>query len=210
MKIIPLELPDALIIESDIYRDDRGYFTETFNFDKFQEAIGEFNIIQINQSKSKCGVIRALHYQEPPFAQAKLVYVVKGEVLDVIVDIRKDSPTFGQHASVLLSGTNKTRVFVPKGFAHGFITLTKDAIFNYCVNAPYAPQYESGIKFDDKKLNIDWKKKRKIIVNERDRNLKSFDEIKLFTKEEFNVEYPQFYNKSLSHMKIKCRHENIE
>lgn len=203
MKIIPLELPDALIIKLDVYHDDRGYFTETFNFEKFREVIGEFNITQINQSKSKYGVIRALHYQEPPFTQAKLVRVVKGKVLDVIVDIRSDSPTFGQHASIILNSKNNTRLYVPKGFAHGFIALTKNVIFSYCVDAPYAPKHELGIKFDDETLNIDWKKNKKIIVSNKDRNLGLFKNIELFTKKEFNVDYPKFYNKKLTQMKKK-------
>ena len=169
MNIKTTELPDVLIIESQVYRDSRGYFLETFNFENFQDAVGEFNIMQANQSKSKRGVIRGLHFQKPPFTQAKLVQVIKGDILDVIVDIRTDSPTFGQHMSIELNGTNKTKLYIPRGFAHGFITLSKDAIFSYYVDSLYAPSYESGIRFDDKTLNIDWKMKRNLIVNDKDR-----------------------------------------
>jgi dTDP-4-dehydrorhamnose 3,5-epimerase len=207
MNIIPLGLQDALIIENDIYYDERGYFTETFNFEKLIDIIGEFNIMQANQSKSKQGVIRGLHYQIPPMSQAKLVHVIKGEVLDVIVDLRKDSSTFGQHASIILNGTNKNRLFVPKGFAHGFITLSKDAILQYYVDGLYAPNFESGIKFDDKTLNIDWRKKRNIIVSEKDQKLKSFDELEFYTKAEFNYKGIMLHYNPI---KIICNHENTD
>ncbi len=182
-------MPDVLIIEPELYRDNRGYFFETFNSKDFQEKAGEFKIIQANQSKSKHGVIRGLHYQKPPYTQAKLVRVIKGKVLDVIVDLRTDSLTFGEHFSILLDGTNKTELFIPKGFAHGFITLTKDAIFQYFVDAPYAKESESGIIFNDETLNIDWIMKRKLIVSDKDRALKKFDQNTYYTKEEFNQNY---------------------
>jgi len=207
MNIKTTNLPDVLIIESEIYRDNRGYFTETFNFEKFQEVAGDFNIMQANQSKSKHGVIRGLHFQTPPFTQAKLVHVVKGEVLDIIVDIRTDSPTFGQHMSIILNGSNKTRLYVPKGFAHGFITLSKDAIFQYYVDGTYAPNFESGIRFDDKTLNIDWKLKRNIVLNDKDKNLKSFNEITFSTKAEYNYKPIKL---QYTPIQIKCGDENTK
>jgi len=201
MNTISTELPDVYIIEPHVHRDERGYFFETFNLEKLQEKIGAFNIVQSNQSKSKRGVIRGLHYQKPPFTQAKIVYVVKGSVLDVIVDIRTDSPTFGQSMSVLLDGTNKLRLYVPKGFAHGFITLSKDAILQYIVDSPYAPNYEAGIRFDDKTLKIDWKLRARMIVNQKDKLLSTFREGTFYTKAEYNYNPIQLHNYG---------HENIK
>jgi dTDP-4-dehydrorhamnose 3,5-epimerase len=185
MTIIKGVLPDVYIAQPTIYRDSRGYFFESYNLKKLQEKTGMREIIQGNQSKSKRGVIRGLHFQKPPYAQAKLVQVIKGKVLDVIVDIRTDSPTFGQWTAILLDGTEKMQLFVPRGFAHGFITLTHDAIFQYIVDNVYAPQYESGIRFDDKTLNIDWIMKYKRIVSDKDRGLPSFIENTYNTKMEY-------------------------
>jgi dTDP-4-dehydrorhamnose 3,5-epimerase len=189
------DIEDVLIFEPAIYRDNRGYFFETFNSEEFQSIFKtfkleniNFKIYQVNQSKSKKGVIRGLHYQNPPFTQSKLIQVIKGNILDVIVDIRTDSPTFGQYYSIELNGTNKKQLFIPKGFAHGFITLSKDAIFQYYVDKPYAPHYDSGIRFDDKILNINWKLKRNLIVSDKDRGLKAFNEITFCTKAEYNYE----------------------
>ena len=189
MAITKIYIPDVLIIEPKLHRDSRGYFFETFNLKDFQEKAGEFKIVQANQSKSKCGVIRGLHYQNPPYSQAKLVRVIKGRVLDVIVDLRTDSPTFGQHFSTILDGINKMELFVPKGFAHGFITLTKDAIFQYFVDAPYMKESESGIIYNDETLSIDWIKKYMLIVSDKDRALKKFNQNIYHTKEEFNQNY---------------------
>lgn len=185
MNAIKTEFPDVIIFEPEIYRDSRGYFFETFNYKKFSEIIGDFNIIQCNQSNSKYGVIRGLHFQKPPFTQAKLVTVIKGEVLDVIVDIRTDSSTFGKYFSVILSGSNKKMMYVPKGFAHGFITLTKTAIFQYFVDNNYSKEHESGIVFNDKDLNINWTMKKKLIVSDKDRQLKGFNDQTYFTTAEF-------------------------
>jgi dTDP-4-dehydrorhamnose 3,5-epimerase len=185
MIITPTKFPDVIVIEPDVYRDDRGYFFETFNANKFKDAVGDFNIMQCNQSKSKHRVLRGLHYQKPPFTQGKLVEVIKGEVLDVIVDIRTDSPTFGQYFSIMLSGGNKKMLFIPRGFAHGFVTLSKHAIFQYCVDNQYSPEHESGIRFDDKHLNIDWKFKKHLIVSSKDYLLKGFEEQIFFTKSEY-------------------------
>jgi dTDP-4-dehydrorhamnose 3,5-epimerase len=182
MTIIKGVLPDVYIAQPTVFRDNRGYFFELCNFNELQKKTGMCDIIQSNQSKSKKGVIRGLHFQKPPYTQAKLVQVIKGKVLDVIVDIRTDSPTFGQWTAMLLDGTDKMQLFVPRGFAHGFITLTHDAIFQYIVDNVYAPQYESGIRFDDKTLNIDWIMKYKLIVNDKDRGLPSFNESIFNTK----------------------------
>ena len=181
MRFEKTEIPDVYIIHPTIYRDQRGYFFEIFNT---KDEV--FHIVQENQSKSKYGVIRGLHYQKPPFNQAKIVSVVKGEVLDVIVDIRTDSPTFGKHFSIILNGTNKLQLFVPRGFAHGFVTLSKDAIFQYKVDNFYASNLDAGIRFDDKILNIDWKIKRKLNISERDMKLPFFNECTFYTTEEYS------------------------
>jgi dTDP-4-dehydrorhamnose 3,5-epimerase len=188
MNILRTSIPDVFILEPHIYRDERGYFFETFNKEEIKSNIEAFNIVQENQSKSKRGVIRGLHYQKPPFTQGKIVQVIKGMVLDVIVDIRTDSPTFGQWMSVMLDGTAKLQLFVPRGFAHGFITLSKDAIFQYKVDNSYAPNFECGIRFDDKTLNIDWKMKSRLIVNQKDRMLPSFKDGTFYKKAEYNYE----------------------
>jgi dTDP-4-dehydrorhamnose 3,5-epimerase len=194
MNIISTELPDVYIIEPHVYRDERGYFFETLNVEKHQEKIGAFNIVQSNQPKSKRSVIRGL-YQKPPFTQAKIVSVVKGSVLDVIVDIRTDFPTFGQWMSVLLDSTNKLRLYVPRGFAHGFITLLKDAIFQYIVDNAYAPKYEAGIRFDGKTLKIDWKLRARMTVNQKNKLLSTFRESVFNTKAEYNYNSIQIQHK---------------
>jgi len=157
MKFTPQSIPEVILIEPKVHGDDRGYFSETFRQDLFEEAIGyKVNFIQDNESKSKKGVLRGLHYQLPPHAQAKLVRVIEGSVLDVAVDIRKSSPTYGQHVVAELTSTNKHQLFVPHGFAHGFVVLSDSATFAYKVDNYYAPKYDRGIAFDDKKLNINW------------------------------------------------------
>jgi dTDP-4-dehydrorhamnose 3,5-epimerase len=185
MTIVKGELPDVYIAQPTVFRDSRGYFFESMNFEKIQEKTGMRDIIQINQSKSKKGVIRGLHFQKPPYTQTKLVQVIKGKVCDIIVDIRIDSPTFGQWTGMILDGTDKMQLFVPRGFAHGFITLTKDAIFQYVVDNVYAPEYDSGIRFDDKVLNIDWIMKYKLIVSDKDRALPIFNQHVFNTKAEY-------------------------
>ena len=158
MKFTPQSIPDVVLIEPTAHGDNRGYFIETFRQDLFEEAVGyQVNFIQDNESKSAKGVLRGLHYQLPPYTQAKLVRVIEGSVLDVAVDIRKSSPTFGQHVAVELTAENKHQLFVPHGFAHGFVVLSDSAIFAYKVDNYYAPKYDRGIAFDDKELAIDWK-----------------------------------------------------
>lgn len=157
MQFIAQAIPDVFVIEPKVHGDHRGYFVETFRQDKFEEAIGhQINFVQDNESKSSKGVLRGLHFQLAPFAQSKLVRVIEGSVLDVAVDIRKGSPNFGQHVAVELSGDNKKQMFVPRGFAHGFVVLTDTATFAYKVDNYYSPECDRGLAFDDKKLNIDW------------------------------------------------------
>ena len=158
MKFTPQSIPDVVLIEPTVHGDNRGYFVETFRQDLFEEAVGyQVNFIQDNESKSTKGVLRGLHYQLPPYTQAKLARVIEGSVLDVAVDIRKSSPTFGQHVTVELTAENKHQLFVPHGFAHGFVVLSDSAIFAYKVDNYYAPKHDRGIAFDDKELAIDWK-----------------------------------------------------
>lgn len=173
MKFISQSIPDVFLIEPELHGDNRGYFLETFRLNVFAKAIGyEINFIQDNQSMSNKGVLRGLHFQLPPHAQAKLVSVIKGSVLDVVVDIRQSSPTFGQHLSVNLSEFNKRQLFVPHGFAHGFVVLSDNTVFSYKVDNYYAPEYERGIYFNDINLKIDWTLPfEKLKVSDKDKNL---------------------------------------
>ena len=150
-------IPDVVIIEPQVHGDDRGYFVETFRADKLEAFLGyKINFTQDNESKSSRGVLRGLHYQLHPAAQTKLVRVIQGRVLDVAVDIRKGSPTFGKHVSVELNSENKKQLLVPRGFAHGFVVLEDDTIFAYKVDGYYSPENDRGIAFDDEALGIDW------------------------------------------------------
>ncbi len=173
-------LEGCYIIQPKVFEDKRGYFFESYNHKKFTQLIGQnINFVQDNESKSQKGVLRGLHFQTPPYAQAKLVRVVQGEVLDVAVDLRKNSPSFGKHQSVLLTAQNKKQFFMPRGFAHGFLVLSETAIFSYKIDNIYAPEYDTGIIWDDKNLNIDWKfGKDKLILSEKDKNLQSFKDFK--------------------------------
>ena len=158
MKFKRTIIPDVIIIEPELFGDIRGYFSETFRKDKLESFIGyKIKFVQDNESKSSYGVLRGLHYQMPPFAQTKLVRVIKGRVLDVAVDIRKGSPTFGKHVAVELSENNKKQLLVPRGFAHGFVVLSEEAIFTYKVDNYYNFESERGIAFNDNTLDIDWK-----------------------------------------------------
>ena len=157
MKFIPQSIADVILIKPTIHGDDRGYFVETFRQDLFEEAIGyKVNFVQDNESKSTKGVLRGLHYQLPPYTQAKLVRVIEGSVLDVAVDIRKSSLTFGQYVAVELTANNKHQLFVPHGFAHGFVVLSDSSTFAYKADNYYTPEYDRGIAFDDSELAIDW------------------------------------------------------
>lgn len=157
MQFIRTEIEDVIICEPIVHGDDRGYFVETFRADKLEAFLGyKINFCQDNESKSSRGVLRGLHYQLAPHAQTKLVRVIKGKVLDVAVDIRKNSPTFGQYVAVELSEENKRQLLVPRGFAHGFVVLSDEAIFAYKVDNYYSPECDRGIAFDDKEININW------------------------------------------------------
>ena len=176
MKFITQTIPDVLLIEPVIHSDERGYFVETFKQKLLDEALGyKVNFIQDNESKSTSkGVLRGLHYQSPPYTQSKLVRVIKGEVLDVAVDIRRNSSTFGKHVSVKLSEKNKKQLFVPRGFAHGFIVLSEWTIFTYKVDAYYSAEHEEGIAYNDKDIDIDWHFLEKdIILSKADQNYPS-------------------------------------
>ena len=157
MKFTRTDIEDVVIVEPKVHGDERGYFVETFRADKLEEFLGyKINFIQDNESKSSRGVLRGLHYQLHPAAQTKLVRVIQGRVLDVAVDIRKGSPTFGKHVSVELSGENKRQLLVPRGFAHAFVVLEDDTVFAYKVDNYYSPENDRGILFSDEALDIDW------------------------------------------------------
>ena len=157
MKFIKTDIPDVIIMEPTVFSDERGYFVETYRKDKLEEAIGHgIDFVQDNESKSSYGVLRGLHFQLPPFAQSKLVRVIKGKILDIAVDIRKGSPTFGKSISVELSEENKRMVFIPRGFAHGFVVLSKEAVFSYKVDNCYSRESDRGIAYNDPELDIDW------------------------------------------------------
>lgn len=156
MKLIETEISDLVIIEPNVFGDSRGYFMSPYMASWFNEKVSETLFIQDNESLSSKGVLRGLHFQLPPYEQAKLVRVIRGAVLDVVVDLRKNSRTFGKAFEVVLSGENKRQLFVPRGFAHGFHVLEDETIFSYKVDNVYAPEFEGGIKWDDPELNIDW------------------------------------------------------
>ena len=170
MNFIRTNIPDVIIIEPTVHGDHRGYFVETFRADKLEAFLGyKLNFGQDNESKSSKGVLRGLHYQLAPHAQTKLVRVISGRVLDVAVDIRRNSPTFGQYVAVELTADNKKQLLVPRGFAHGFVVLEDDTVFAYKVDNYYSPECDRGIAFDDKNLNIDW------ILNHNELNLSAKD-----------------------------------
>ena len=179
MNIIETPIQGLLIIEPRIFEDARGYFFESFSQREFDEKVGKVVFVQDNESKSSCGVMRGLHFQRPPFTQSKLVRCVKGAVLDVVVDIRKSSPTYGQHVAVELTEDNHRQFFIPKGFAHGFAVLSEIAVFQYKCDEFYHPESEGGISILDKTLNIDWRiPTDQAILSEKDIKhslLKDFD-----------------------------------
>jgi dTDP-4-dehydrorhamnose 3,5-epimerase len=185
MRFIRTEIPDVVIVEPKVFADERGYFVETFRQDALESFLG-FNVpfCQDNESKSGKGVLRGLHYQLPPFAQSKLVRVIKGKVLDVAVDIRRGSPTFGKYVAVELSEENKRQLFVPRGFAHGFVVLEEDTIFAYKVDNYYAPDYDRGIAFDDADIGIKWPLPlTELILSKKDMQQPALSDAELFTYE---------------------------
>ena len=189
MQFVRTKIEDVVIIEPKVHGDDRGYFVETFRADKLEEFLGfKLNFGQDNESKSSKGVLRGLHYQLPPHAQTKLVRVIQGRVLDVAVDIRKNSATFGKYVAVELSAENKKQMLVPRGFAHGFVVLEDDTIFAYKVDNYYSPECDRGIAFDDESLNIDWIiKKEELNLSAKDTKQPKLNETNdLF---EFGVDY---------------------
>jgi dTDP-4-dehydrorhamnose 3,5-epimerase len=157
MNYIKTAIPGVWLIEPRVFDDARGYFFEAYKEDEFREKIGEVHFIQENQSRSVQGVLRGLHYQAAPFTQAKLVRVILGRVLDVAVDLRQGSPTYGRHVAEELSAENKRQLFIPRGFAHGFHVLSEEAVFTYKVDNTYAPAYERSLRYDDPAFGIDWR-----------------------------------------------------
>lgn len=178
MKKIPTHIEDLFILEPKVFRDERGYFFESYNQRTFHELGLNYNFVQENESFSTYGTLRGLHFQKGAFSQAKLVRVVKGTVLDVAVDIRKESPTFGQHVALELSEENKKMFMIPRGFAHGFVVLSDQAIFQYRCDNFYAPANEMGILFNDLDLNINWKVPlEKMILSEKDKKNIRFSDV---------------------------------
>ncbi|MDQ7090504.1 MAG: dTDP-4-dehydrorhamnose 3,5-epimerase [Methylococcales bacterium] len=189
MKFIPQTISDVILCQPKVHGDTRGYFVETFRQDLFEKALGySVDFVQDNESKSSKGVLRGLHFQLAPYAQSKLVRVIEGEVLDVAVDIRQGSPTFGQHVTARLSAENKHQLFVPRGFAHGFVVLTETAIFAYKVDNYYSPACDRGLAFDDESINIDWLLAPDALqLSEKDKKQPSLSES------------PEFFNASINY-----------
>lgn len=175
MTITETYIKDLLILEPKVFGDQRGYFMEAYKEDWWKEHFPHIHFVQDNESKSQRGVLRGLHFQLPPYAQTKLVRVIDGEVLDVAVDLRKDSPTYGKYESILLSSENKKQFLVPRGFAHGFVVLSETAVFSYKVDNIYAPDHDSGINWNDPDLNIDWNiDEKEVLLSEKDSKLQIF------------------------------------
>lgn len=177
MKFTKTSIEGLVIIDPTVFGDNRGYFLESYNEKEFKEVIGNVSFVQDNESKSSKGVLRGLHFQKPPFAQAKLVRCIEGKVLDVVVDIRKNSKTYGQYFTTELSGENKKQVFIPRGFAHGFLVLSESAIFAYKVDNTYAPEHDAGIRWNDPIVNIPWGlSESEVLVSKKDAQLSFFTE----------------------------------
>jgi len=182
MKITKLTIPEVLLIEPDVFQDNRGFFFESFNLTKFQEATSlDVIFVQDNHSKSTQGILRGLHYQLPPHAQGKLVRVIQGEVLDVAVDLRRSSPTFGKSVAEILSSENKKQMWIPEGFAHGFLTLSETSEFLYKTTDYYYPQYERCLLWNDNSLNITWPKGTEVNLSLKDKNALSFKDCETFS-----------------------------
>lgn len=181
MNFIKTDIPDVIIFEPKVFGDERGFFLESFNQQTFEEATGlKREFVQDNHSRSSKGVLRGLHYQLPPMAQGKLVRVVQGEVFDVAVDIRKSSPTFGQWVGVILSAENKRQLWVPEGFAHGFLTLSETAEFLYKTTNYYSPKDESGILWSDSAIGIQWPQITQPLLSEKDKKASPLQLARIF------------------------------
>ena len=181
MTYIQTEIDGVWLIEPKVFADARGYFMEAFKQEEFEKHIGKVNFVQDNESKSTFGVLRGLHYQKGEYSQAKLVRVISGKVLDVAVDLRHTSPTFGKYVSVLLSDENKRQFFIPRGFAHGFAVLSDEAVFTYKVDNIYAPQAEASIVYNDATLGIDWPlAEEQMILSEKDKKGVAFKDAEYF------------------------------
>ncbi len=186
MKVIKTAIPDVLIFEPDIFGDERGYFYESYREEFIEKHIGKVKFVQDNQSLSSYGVLRGLHFQKPPYTQSKLVRVLDGEILDVAVDVRRGSPYFGKYVSEILSSENHRQLWIPKGFAHGFLVLSEEAVFSYKNDNYYASDYESGLAWDDPDVGIDWRiPKEDIRLSEKDKKNPNLSDILDFSYEEF-------------------------
>ena len=178
MNLIKTKIEDVILLEPNIFRDERGYFIESLNKKKLNNLICNIDFVQENESMSHKNVLRGLHFQNPPFAQSKLVRCVKGEILDVALDLRKKSKSYGQYVTSSLSEINKRAIFIPKGFAHGFLVLSEYAVISYKVDNYYKPNFENGVYWNDKDLKIDWKINSKdVILSEKDKNLARLSKI---------------------------------
>ena len=184
MKYIKEKLDGVYALIPDVYEDKRGYFFESFNPKEFDREVSGFDIVQENESRSKSRVLRGLHYQLPPYNQAKLIRVTNGMVIDIVVDIRTDSPTFGQHLRLFLCADDNIQIFVPRGFAHGFVAMSKNVKFQYKVDNYYSKEHDTGILYNDLDLNIDWEIQNPI-VSDKDKKLGSFKDAKVFESKEY-------------------------
>ena len=181
MEFIKTEIEGVFIIQPKVFEDARGYFFEAWKKAEFDEHVGKVEFIQDNESKSSFGVLRGLHYQRGEYSQAKLVRVISGRVLDVAVDLRRQSPTFGRYVMTKLSAENKRQFFIPRGFAHGFLVLSDEAVFTYKVDNVYAPQAEASIRWDDEQIGIEWPiETSQVLLSEKDRHARPFSEAEYF------------------------------
>jgi len=186
MQVIKTEIPEVLIFEPDVFGDHRGYFFESFRQDIFEKEVGNIQFVQDNQSKSGFGVLRGLHFQKPPATQAKLVQCLQGEVLDIAVDIRIGSPTYGKHVAVKLSEANHRQLYIPRGFAHGFVVLSEEAVFSYKCDNYYNPGADGGLAWNDPDINIDWiLSPDEIKLSEKDKKQPSLTQITHFDYQNF-------------------------
>ena len=181
MEVVKTLIEGVVIIEPRLFKDDRGYFFESFNQREFEEKVCKTTFVQDNESNSSYGVIRGLHFQKPPFTQSKIVRVIKGSVLDVAVDLRQSSPTFGKYVSAELSEENQRQFFIPRGFAHGFLVLSEEAIFIYKVDNAYVPQAEASIRFNDETIGIEWPiAEEQLLLSPKDKTAPSFRDATYF------------------------------